>query len=180
MVQFIKPSVLRLIRHGPYSMLRISKLTDYGTVILACMAVQPDRMSTATEVADKTRLGLPTVSKLLKRLQRGGLVVSMRGSRGGYQLARPSSQISAADILDTLEGPVALTECSSRHSVCGIETTCVVGHSWQKVNAAIRRSLEEVSLLQLAGLERNALRGPDLNASLKGSPLTFVRSRPHD
>jgi FeS assembly SUF system regulator len=163
-----------------HPMLRISKLTDYGTVILASMAMQPQRVHTASEVADRTRLGLPTVSKLLKRLLRGGLVVSMRGSRGGYQLARLPSDISAAAILDALEGPFALTECSGSHSTCGIETTCGVGHSWQKVNAAIRRSLHEVSLLQLAGLERGTPRSPDLNAGFKVAPLTFTRGRPHE
>jgi DNA-binding IclR family transcriptional regulator len=68
-------------------MLRISKLTDYGTVILACLASQADRLWTAAEVAERTRVGLPTVSKLLKKLQRSGLVISTRGSHGGYQLA---------------------------------------------------------------------------------------------
>src|SRR5918993_276859 len=91
--------------------LRISKLTDYGTVILACLAGQPARLWTAAEVAECTRLALPTVSKLLKQLQRGGLVISTRGSHGGYQLARPASGITAAQILDALEGPVAITEC---------------------------------------------------------------------
>ena len=68
-------------------MLRISKLTDYGTVILACLASQADRQWTAAEVAERTRVGLPTVSKLLKKLQRSGLVTSTRGSHGGYKLA---------------------------------------------------------------------------------------------
>ena len=87
-------------------MLRISKLTDYGTVILACLASQADRLWTAAEVAERTRVGLPTVSKLLKKLQRSGLVISTRGSHGGYQLACPPGEISAARILDALEGPV--------------------------------------------------------------------------
>ena len=159
-------------------MLRISKLTDYGTVILARMATQPERVHTASEVAERTHLGLATVSKLLKRLQRGGLVVSMRGSRGGYQLARLPRDISAAAILDALEGPFALTECSGTHSTCGIETTCVVGHAWQKVNAAIRHSLQEMSLLQLAGLERGSTRSAD--AGVKTATLTFTRGRPHE
>ncbi len=72
-------------------MLRISKLTDYGTVILACLAGAPDQRLTATEVAERTRLGLPTVSKLLKNFHRAGLLTSTRGSRGGYQLARPAA-----------------------------------------------------------------------------------------
>lgn len=146
-------------------MLRISKLTDYGTVILATLAAQPPSTRlTATDVADRTRIGLPTVSKLLKSLQRGGLVASTRGSCGGYQLARPANQISAAAILDALEGKLALTECSSSHSHCSIESNCRVGHAWQHVNLAIRRSLEDITLAQLAGFERVAMRGPDFRS----------------
>jgi FeS assembly SUF system regulator len=140
-------------------MLRISKLTDYGTVILATLASQPDNARlTATDVADRTHIGLPTVSKLLKSLQRGGLVTSTRGSQGGYQLARPADRITAAHILDALEGRFALTECSGDHSSCGIESTCRVGNAWQRVNHAIRRSLDDISLLQLAGLDRPAVK----------------------
>lgn len=135
-------------------MLRISKLTDYGTVILACLAAQPERLWTAAEVAERTRVGLPTVSKLLKKLQKAGLVVSARGSHGGYQLASAPTEITAAHILDALEGPFAITECAGQHSHCGIESNCRVGHAWQRVNAAIRRALNDISLAQLAGLER--------------------------
>jgi FeS assembly SUF system regulator len=149
-------------------MLRISKLTDYGTVILATLAAEPERLHTATEVAERTRIGLPTVSKLLKSLQRGGLVISTRGSHGGYQLARSAQDISAAAILDALEGPIALTECSSDHSACCYVSTCRVGHAWQRVNGAIRRALNDVSLAQLAGLERTAsIRIADLSAGIK-------------
>jgi FeS assembly SUF system regulator len=138
-------------------MLRISKLTDYGTVILACLAQQPERMLTASEVAERTKVGLPTVSKLLKKLQRAGLVVSTRGSHGGYQLSRTAAEITAARILDALEGPLALTECSGEHSSCGIEGSCRVGHTWQRVNAAIRRALNDVTLAQLSGMERSTV-----------------------
>ena len=104
-------------------MLRISKLTDYGTVILATLAGAPERRHTASEVAERTRLGVPTVSKLLKSFHRAGIVTSERGTRGGYQLARPAARISAAAIIDAIEGPVAITECSGNHSACDIETT---------------------------------------------------------
>jgi FeS assembly SUF system regulator len=137
-------------------MLRISKLTDYGTIILACLASQPGRLWTASEVAERTRVGLPTVSKLLKKLQRTGLVVSTRGSHGGYQLARAAAEITAAHILDALEGPFAITECSGQHSNCDLESNCRVGHAWQRVNGAIRRALTDISLAQLAGMERGA------------------------
>ncbi len=144
-------------------MLRISKLTDYGTVILAALANVPEtERLTASDVAERTRIGLPTVSKLLKSLQRGALVTSTRGSLGGYQLARPAKDISAAAILDALEGKLALTECSGAHSHCDIESTCRVGHAWQIVNVAIRRSLEDISLAQLAGFERVKTRGVEV------------------
>lgn len=161
-------------------MLRISKLTDYATVILACLATRTDRMCTATELAAFTHLSTATVSKLLKKLHRGGLVSSSRGSHGGYQLAKPATQISAAAILDALEGPFALTECSSEHSTCGIATTCRVGHSWRRVNAAIRRALNDVSLSQLAGLERHTASMLDLNPTRSQAvPLTRV-TRPQN
>lgn len=137
-------------------MLRISKLTDYGTVVLAHLASQPERQLAAAEVAERTHIALPTVSKVLKTLQRSGLVTSTRGSHGGYQLAQPAAEITAAKILDALEGPFAITECSGQHSSCGIESNCRVGHVWQRVNAAIRRALNDVTLAQLAGIERSS------------------------
>ncbi|HEY3808986.1 MAG TPA: SUF system Fe-S cluster assembly regulator [Steroidobacteraceae bacterium] len=133
-------------------MLRIGKLTDYATVILARLAAQPERRFTAAQIAADTHLTTPTVSKLLKQLHRRELVSSTRGLHGGYLLARPASQINAAQILDALEGPMALTECSGSESHCGIETSCLVGRAWQRINHAIRRSLQEITLMELAGL----------------------------
>jgi FeS assembly SUF system regulator len=128
-------------------MLRISRLTDYATVILASLG--GGGLASATDLSERTHIGLPTVSKLLKELQHAGLVKSVRGARGGYQLARPPTGISAADIIDAVEGPVALTECSSGSGMCGIETTCTVGHGWQGVSQAIRRALIGISLTDL-------------------------------
>jgi FeS assembly SUF system regulator len=149
-------------------MLRISKLTDYATVILAALAAeQPEHVRTATALAEETRIAAPTVSKLLKQLHRAGLVASTRGLHGGYQLARPATQISAAAILDALEGPVALTDCSAGEGNCGIEATCRVSKVWQRLNLAIRRSLYEVSLAQLAGLDSTQVRLPELEREMK-------------
>jgi FeS assembly SUF system regulator len=134
-------------------MLRISRLTDYATVLLAALAAAPERVQTAACLAEQTKLALPTVSKLLKQLQRAGLVASTRGLRGGYQLARPATEISAAAILDALEGPFAITDCASGHDKCELEKNCRVGHAWQRLNLTIRRSLHEVSLAQLAGID---------------------------
>jgi FeS assembly SUF system regulator len=152
-------------------MLRISKLTDYGTVVLACLATAPDRRLTATEVAERTRLGLPTVSKLLKSFHRAGLLTSTRGSRGGYQLARAASAISAAAIIDAIEGPVAITECSSNHSACGYELSCSTGNAWQRINGAIRRSLDEISLAQLSGQEAVAVWRPALAGAVRNPAM---------
>jgi FeS assembly SUF system regulator len=137
-------------------MLRIGKLTDYATLILATLAADRSRLQNAGSLAERTGIAAPTVSKLLKQLHRSGLVISTRGTHGGYQLAREADQISAGAILDALEGPLALTECSSGSGQCGIEHTCSVGRSWQKLTLSIRRSLNEISLAQLAGLETRA------------------------
>jgi FeS assembly SUF system regulator len=154
-------------------MLRISRLTDYATVILATLAGDPARVQTAAALSEQTHIAAPTVSKLLKQLQRAGLVSSTRGLRGGYQLARPASEISAAAILDALEGPLALTDCSAGHGQCEIEQTCRVGRVWQRLNQAIRRSLYEVTLAQLAGLDPAQPQLPSLEREIK-----FAARRP--
>jgi len=148
-------------------MLRISRLTDYATVVLATLAEHPEQVQTATALAEHTRIAAPTVSKLLKQLQRAHLVTSTRGLHGGYQLARPAAQITAADILDALEGPVALTDCSAGEGHCGIENNCRVGRVWQRLNMAIRRSLQDVSLAQLAGIDASQVRLPTLEREVK-------------
>ena len=150
-------------------MLRISRLTDYATVLLAALASEPQRVQTAASLAEQTRIAAPTVSKLLKQLQRAGLVSSTRGLHGGYQLARPAAQISAAAILDALEGPVALTDCSVGHGQCEIEESCRVGRVWQRLNLAIRRALYDVSLAQLAGLDAAPARLPSLERDMKAA-----------
>ncbi|MEO8445641.1 MAG: SUF system Fe-S cluster assembly regulator, partial [Gammaproteobacteria bacterium] len=110
-------------------MLRISKLTDYGTMILVHLAAHggpahKEHLCSASDVAAGTRLALPTVQKLLKLLARSNLVRSVRGAEGGYILARSPASISAADILDVLEGPLSITECSTSDSRCELEDGC--------------------------------------------------------
>jgi FeS assembly SUF system regulator len=134
-------------------MLRIGKLTDYATVIQATLAADRSRQFTAGALSERTHIAPPTVAKLLKQMHRAGLVNSTRGTHGGYTLARDPENISAASILDALEGPFALTECSAGSGHCGIEHSCSVGRTWQRLSHAIRRSLDEISLAQLAGLD---------------------------
>ena len=132
-------------------MLRMSKLTDYATVILGHMAHGGGKMVySAAELAQCTRIGTATVSKLLKGLNHAGLVTSFRGSSGGYRLARPADQITAAEIIDALEGPVSITECSAKDSHCDLESVCGVGGNWQIINSAIRLGLTRITLAQLS------------------------------
>jgi FeS assembly SUF system regulator len=149
-------------------MLRISKMTDYATVILARLALAPQRQFTAAQLAEQTHLAQPTVSKVLKLLLRRGLLHSTRGLHGGYRLARPAAEITAAQILDALEGPVALIECARHVHHCSIESTCGVGRAWQRVSVALRRVLEEITLVELAGLGGEPVRFAALERQLRG------------
>jgi len=130
-------------------MLRISRLTDYGTMVLAELAARRPQLCSAGQVSDMTRIAHPTVSKLLKALARAGLVTSERGSHGGYTLSRPAEEINAAQILDALEGPLSITECSASDGHCDFEPWCHVGTAWQRINERIRDALGEVSLAEL-------------------------------
>jgi FeS assembly SUF system regulator len=130
-------------------MLRMSKLTDYGTVILTYLASEPARLHAASEIAAEVRVSLPTVSKVLKTLVHGGLVASHRGTKGGYTLARPAERMTVAQILAVLEGPIGLTECSSNPGRCVQETSCSVRGNWQRINLAIHKALEEVTLAEM-------------------------------
>jgi FeS assembly SUF system regulator len=122
-------------------------------------------------VANGTGVALPTVSKLLKALARAGLVTSTRGAHGGYQLARAAREISAADVIDAIEGPVSITECSASDSQCEHEGVCNVGGAWQQINVAIRRALEDVSLVDLQRSSRPAPR-----FKFAGLPITIQAS----
>jgi len=146
----------------------MSKLTDYGTLVLSQLAAEGAEPSSAGMVASRTRLALPTVSKLLKALTRSGLVVSTRGSQGGYALARAPECITAAEIIDALEGPVAITECSADDGSCDLESFCRVGLAWQRINLSIRDALHQVTLADLQR-ERNPMPTPDLRSRLEAA-----------
>src|SRR5262249_25417925 len=123
-------------------MIRISRLTDYGIVLLAHMAAHPDRVHNATEVASEAPLPLPTVSKLLRLLVKEGLLESHRGVKGGYGLARPPEAISVAAAVAALEGPIAITTCTTTApGDCEHERMCPVRSHWNLINLAIREAL---------------------------------------
>lgn len=133
--------------------MRLSSLADYAVVMMGAAARHCGGARTsATELAAETGIPVPTAQKLVSLLTRAGLLKSVRGQGGGIKLARPSAAISLADIVEAVEGPIALTACveSGRHD-CALEGSCSVQPHWGAVNAAVRRALDGVTLASLAG-----------------------------
>ena len=130
-------------------MFRVSRLTDYATVVMTCIAAHPDDVLSTAQIAEEAHLELPTVSKLLKSLGHAGLVESFRGVNGGYRLARPASDISVADIVEAMEGPLGMTECSMSEGHCEREKQCGVRGSWQRINNVLDNALRSMSLADM-------------------------------
>lgn len=129
-------------------MMRMTKLADYGIVLLTHMAMEaPGSLHTAQDLASRSRLPVPTTSKLLKSLARAGLVVSHRGRNGGYGLAREAERISVAEVISAIEGPIGLTECGTgTDGACDLEATCAAKGRWNAISLAVERALSEVPL----------------------------------
>ncbi|UXI67171.1 SUF system Fe-S cluster assembly regulator [Tahibacter amnicola] len=130
-------------------MLRVSKLTDYATVVMTVLAESAGEVLSAQGVAERARLELPTVAKLLKQLTHAGLVTSFRGVNGGYRIARAPDAITVAEIVIAMEGPIGMTECSAHSGLCGHEPHCGVRGNWQQINQAIETALRSVSLADM-------------------------------
>ncbi len=132
-------------------MIRLAKLTDYGLVLMTVMARDAKRpVHTARDLAADSHLPLPTVSKVLKLLLQRGLLVSHRGTNGGYGLARDVSEISLADIITAIEGPIALTECSMDVSgMCDLERSCPIKSNQRVINQVVRGAFQKVMLSDL-------------------------------
>lgn len=130
-------------------MLKLSKLTDYATVILSHMAKDKARVHGAVEIAELTGIAQPTVSKILKILAKAGVLSSIRGAKGGYSLAREPDRITVATVISALEGPIALTECSVSHKGCDQASGCRIQGNWHLINQKIAQALESVTLADL-------------------------------
>jgi len=132
-------------------MIKLSRMADYGVILMVQLARAPQQVTTATELTEATALPGPTVSKLLKQLSRAGLLDSQRGTNGGYTLSQPVGEISVADIVSALEGPIALTECmTAEGAVCEIEALCPTRTNWRQINNALVEALDRVSLAEMA------------------------------
>ena len=131
-------------------MLRMTKQADYGIVLLTHMAGAPERRFAASELASETHLPPPTVSKILKLLSREGMLASHRGVKGGYSLGRPPREISVAEMIAALDGPIAFTECIDDFpGECSQESTCRLRANWQRINDSVCRALEGITLAEL-------------------------------
>ncbi len=131
-------------------MLRVSKLTDYATVVMTVLAeAQGHAVMSAQDLAERAHLEVPTVSKLLKQLAQAQLVESFRGVNGGYRLARARERISLADIVIAMEGPFGMTECSAHAGLCGHEPHCGVRGNWRRVSEVIENSLRQMTLADM-------------------------------
>ena len=131
-------------------MLRINKLADYATVVMAYLANHLQEVCNARDIALHTHLSVPTVSKILKRLTAAGLLTSTRGVNGGYQLQRSADQISVAEIIHAFDKNRGLTECSMDHSGCSLQKVCHIQRNWQSISQSIELALDSVSLAALA------------------------------
>ncbi|MGQ0534509.1 MAG: SUF system Fe-S cluster assembly regulator [Methanobacteriota archaeon] len=131
-------------------MLRISRLTDYGILLLTHFARGSSQgVHNARDLAAETEIPLPTVSKLLKSMTKAGLLVSHRGVQGGYSLAKAPSAITVEEVITALEGPIALTMCSEGPGNCELEHDCLTRSNLQLVNQAIKGALDGIRLSDL-------------------------------
>ena len=131
-------------------MVKLGKLTDYGLVLMTCITASEGAQRTARDLAAESKLPLSTVSKLLKELLQSGLLISHRGIKGGYMLAKQPHAISVIDIIAAIEGPMALTECSTDVSgLCNLELSCPIKSNQRIINQAVRGVLEKITLSDL-------------------------------
>ncbi len=144
-------------------MLTLSRLSDYAIVLMTFLATHEECRASARTLAEGTRVPLPTVVRLLKILAAAGALQSIQGRGGGYRLKRAPSDVSVREIIESVEGPIALTECNREAGSCYIEDSCQVRDHWRLINGAFRQSLANISLADLTGrgLRIKASRRPD-------------------
>jgi len=130
-------------------MLRISKLTDYAILVMVELA-RDGGMLSAHALAERVYIEVPTASKVLKLLSGAGLLESYRGANGGYRVARKAGDISVAEVIAAIEGPIAMTECSVEEGLCSQEDNCELRGNWQRISVAVARALADVSLAEMS------------------------------
>jgi FeS assembly SUF system regulator len=145
-------------------MIRLAKLTDYGLLLMTTMARKgKTSVHNARDLALLTQLPLPTATKVLKQLLQSGLLMSHRGINGGYSLAKEPADVSLAEVIAAMEGPIALTECSTDVTgVCDLERSCPIKTNQRVISEIVRGALQKVMLADLAQpVQLTAIRGVD-------------------
>ena len=132
-------------------MFKINRLTDYAAAILLSLSDYPSVSSSAAEVSQRTGIAYPTVSKVLKLLLDSQLVISHRGVRGGYVLARSIKDVSLAQLVEAIEGGVNVTSCCVDNGECVRAESCGTKNNWRLVNRSLVMLFESVSLSDMAG-----------------------------
>lgn len=131
-------------------MIRMTRLTDYGIMLLTLFARDGKHpMKSARDLSQEAKLPLPTVSKILKLLAKHGLLEAHRGVRGGFTLTRKPDAITMATVINALEGPIGVTDCCAPASDCGIENSCVVKSNWMKINRVVFAALDRITLAEM-------------------------------
>jgi len=133
--------------------LKLNKLADYATVVLTALATAPTRLLNGQALSAQTQIPAPTVAKVLKALTRGGLVTSSRGPHVGYQLAHAPEAITVSDVVQALEGPIALTDCAVHGSGCEIANGCRSRKAFRLIDSAVREALASVTLADILRAE---------------------------
>jgi FeS assembly SUF system regulator len=147
-------------------MLRISKLTDYAILMMVELARDGEMLS-AHALAERIHVEVPTASKVLKLLAGNELLESYRGANGGYRVSRTAAEISVAEVIAAIEGPIAMTECSVEEGLCAQEDNCGLRSNWQRISLAVAQALRDVSLAEMsapAGRNSNPLQITTLSA----------------
>lgn len=164
-------------------MFRLNRLTDYAVVVMSQMAVRGGGMRSAQQISEDSGVPLPTVSKLLNLLGHAKLVTSQRGASGGYTLSAAPEEITVAQIIQAMEGPIALTACvDGAVDTCDAESFCPMCGNWNKVNGAIREALSSVSLADMMafpptfGLPPGAVE-PPLRGRAAAKPASVDKTR---
>lgn len=132
--------------------MRLSSLADYAVVMMsACARHCGQTRMNAAQLAEETGIPQPTVQKLVSKLSSARLLRSVRGQNGGFTLARPAAAITLADVIEAIEGPIAMTSCveTGKHD-CVLEGNCRAQAHWPVVNDAVRSALAGISLTSLA------------------------------
>jgi len=131
-------------------MLKLTKKADYGLIALRHLGTCHGKSASAKDIADAYRIPLPLLSKVLQKLTRTGLLISEQGTNGGYRLARDAHEITALEVIRTIDGPIILTQCFTEHSECDQGPTCPVREPLRKVHEGILRLLSSITIFDIS------------------------------